>query len=391
MSGNGRVQAAIAIAAGLTPLNSTMIAVALPAISSEFSAPASRVTTWTVTAYLVATIACQVPAGRLADRLGYQRTLAVGRWMFAGGAAAALLAPSLWLVVAGRLLMAAGGALMVPTAMALLRVAVPEERRPRAFGAMGAVMAGAAALGPALGGLLIARASWRVLFLVNLPLILLSWTLQPADMPVAAPSHRGASAEGWGSALASLFRRRAFVAGASVVSLQNLAMYSLLIQVPFLFSPGESGLGFAIMAMTLTMAVTAPIGGRLAERIGSAAMVVLGGVIGTLGIIWLTRLPAHAGVAALSSRLLLVGLGVGLSTGPAQASALSAVEAHRSGLASATVSTFRYLGAVAGTAVLGLTLGGDAGAASQPQLALWLFAAAFALSAISGLGLVRSR
>lgn len=391
MSGNGRVQAAIAIAAGLTPLNSTMIAVALPAISSEFSAPASRVTTWTVTAYLVATIACQVPAGRLADRLGYQRTLAVGRWMFAGGAAAALLAPSLWLVVAGRLLMAAGGALMVPTAMALLRVAVPEERRPRAFGAMGAVMAGAAALGPALGGLLIARASWRVLFLVNLPLILLSWTLQPADMPVAAPSHRGASAEGWGSALASLFRRRAFVAGASVVSLQNLAMYSLLIQVPFLFSPGESGLGFAIMAMTLTMAVTAPIGGRLAERIGSAAMVVLGGVIGTLGIIWLTRLPAHAGVAALSSRLLLVGLGVGLSTGPAQASALSAVEAHRSGLASATVSTFRYLGAVAGTAILGLTLGGDAGAASQPQLALWLFAAAFALSAISGLGLVRSR
>jgi MFS family permease len=391
VSSNGRVQAAIAIAAGLTPLNSTMIAVALPAISSDFSAPASRVTMWVVTAYLVATILCQVPAGRLADRLGYQRTLALGRWMFAAGAAAALLAPSLWFLVAGRLLMAAGGALMVPTAMALLRVAVPEERRPRAFGAMGAVMAGAAALGPALGGLLIARASWRVLFLVNLPLILLSWTLQPADMPTAAPSRRGGSTEGWGSALASLFRRRAFVAGASVVALQNLAMYSLLIQVPFLFSPGESGLGLAIMAMTLTMAVTAPIGGRLAERVGSASMVIVGGLVGTAGIIWLTRLPAHAGVAALGSRLLLVGLGVGLSTGPAQASALSAVEAHRSGLASATISTFRYLGAVAGTAILGLTLAGSAGAATQQQLALWLFAAAFALSAISGVGLVRSR
>src|SRR5262245_40985731 len=172
--------AAVGVAAALTPLNSTMIAVALPAISADFQAAPASVTVWVVTAYLIATIVFQMPAGAVADRMGYGPTLSLGRWLFMVGAASATLAPSLWFVIAGRLMMAAGGALMLPTAMALLRVIVPEERRPRAFGAMGALMGGAAAIGPALGGLIMARASWRVLFLVNLPLTLLSWWLQPA-------------------------------------------------------------------------------------------------------------------------------------------------------------------------------------------------------------------
>jgi MFS family permease len=437
---SGRVLAASAVAAGLTPLNSTMIAVALPAMSAEFAAPAASVTVWVVTAYLIATIVCQMPAGNVADRIGHARTLAVGRWMFAAGAAAACLAPSLAFVIAGRLFMALGGALMIPTAMAMLRIAVPAERRPRAFGAMGAVMGGAAALGPALGGLLIARTSWRVLFLVNLPLTLLSWLLQPKVFGTDVETRRAGAFDWRGSLLLgaslvlfvlatragapityaagtgavvlfgtlvttarrtaapvvdfTLFREPAFVAGAAIIALQNLAMYALLIQVPFLFGDGagESRLGLAIMGMTATMAVTSPIGGRLAELIGSRVTVVSGGLAGAIGIALLTQLPPSASATAIGMRLLLVGLGLGLSTGPSQAAALSAIEAARSGMASAALSTLRYMGAVAGTAILGLALGaGGADTLAQQHIALWSFAGAFVLSAASGLRFPRTR
>lgn len=438
---------AVGVAAALTPLNSTMIAVALPAMSAEFQAEPSSVTVWVVTAYLIATIVLQMPAGAVADRLGHGPTLSLGRGLFMAGAASATLAPSLWFVIIGRLLMAAGGSLMMPTAMALLRVAVPVERRARAFGTMGAVLGGAAALGPALGGLLIVRASWRVLFLVNVPLVLLSWWLQPKGFAGASPARTRTHAFDWtGSALLgiglvlvvlatrvsgplamvcavtgvclfgalylqasrvpapvvdfTLFREPAFVSGAFVIALQNLAMYALLVQVPFLFAGGAlagARLGPVVMAMTAMMAISSPLGGRLAERIGARATVVSGAVAGAVGVFGLVPLSsmARAGAAVspvqVAAPLLIVGLGLGLSTGPSQATAMSAIDPHRSGMASAAISTLRYLGAIVGTAILGLALSGAGGAVSGQQLALWSFGGAFLLSAVAALRLQLSR
>ena len=87
---------AAAIGASLNPLNSTMVAVALPALSAEFGASASSVTLTVVTAYLVATLVSQVPAGSIADRVGYSRALGIGRLLFLVGALAGTVAPSLW-------------------------------------------------------------------------------------------------------------------------------------------------------------------------------------------------------------------------------------------------------------------------------------------------------
>jgi MFS family permease len=430
----------------LTPLNSTMIAVALPAMSAGFGSAPSSVTVWVITAYLIATIVFQMPAGAVADRMGYGPTLALGRALFLAGAGSATAAPSLWFVIIGRLLMAAGGALMLPTSMALLRVAVPAERRPRAFGAMGAVMGTAAALGPALGGLLIARFSWRVLFLVNVPLVLLSWWLQPkgfgSDARPARPQHRfdvagsvllgvalilvvlatripaplayvsgvvGLTLFGalWVQARRvpapvvdfTLFREAPFVAGAAVIALQNLAMYALLIQVPFLFAGSAVAgprLGAVVMAMTAMMALTSPLGGRLAERIGSRRTVLTGGLTGAAGVFGLpVSSLAHSGAAMspalVALPLVLVGLGLGLSTGPSQATALSAVDPHRSGMASAAISTLRYMGAIAGTAILGVALAAGTGGFSTQQHALWIFGGAFVLSAGAALNLRLSR
>jgi MFS family permease len=442
-SGNSRGFAAVGVAAALTPLNSTMIAVALPAMASDFEAAPSSVTVWVVTAYLIATIVFQMPAGAVADRMGYGPTLSIGRWLFMAGAAAATLAPSLGFVIAGRLLMAAGGALMLPTAMALLRVIVPAERRPRAFGAMGALMGGAAALGPALGGLIIARASWRTLFLVNLPLTVLSWWLQPRGF--AASASTGSSRHGfdwvgslllgaslilavlatrlsapmaWAAAVGAallfialvvqarsvaapvldfgLFGVIPFTAGALVIALQNLAMYALLVQIPFLFvTDGSSRSRFSVvvMAMTAMMAVASPVGGRLAERLGTRITVVAGGLAGLLGVLLLIPLSA-LGMAGqeptmfqVAVPLVIIGSGLGLSTGPSQAAALSAIEAHRSGMASAAIATFRYMGAIIGTAILGLALDASGSALTAQQRALWCFAGAFALSAAAALKL----
>jgi MFS family permease len=376
----GSVLASAALGAALTPLNSTMVAVALPALSAEFNAPAARVTLFVVTGYLIATIVSQMPAGSIADRVGYARALTWGRWLFGVGAAVGMLAPSLAAVVIGRLLMAAGGALIIPTAMALVRIAVPPERRSRAFGVMGSVMGGAAAIGPALGSWMAEHFTWRSLFVINVPLLLLSWLLQPRVADEHLVSRRTGG-------YLSLLRNRAFMTGAGVIATQNLAMYSLLIQVPFLFGGGEgadAGLGLAIIAMTLTMAATSPLGGWLAEWVGVKAIVAAGGLIAALGVLGLGALPAAASSRQVGLRLLLVGVGLGLSTGPANASAISAVPQEQSGIASATVSMLRYFGAITGTLILSLAFAPGADGGARQHLALWAFVGALVVSAVLG-------
>jgi MFS family permease len=184
------VVASAALSAALTPLNSTMVAVALPALAAQFSSSAGTVTVFVVTGYLIATLVLSMPGGSVADRVGYARALMWGRWLFVGGSIIGAFAPTLSLVVVGRLVMAMGGALINPTAMALLRISVPPERRSRAFGTMGAVMGGAAAIGPGLGGWMTAEFGWRMLFIVNLPLLVISWLLEPRSTGRAACSLR---------------------------------------------------------------------------------------------------------------------------------------------------------------------------------------------------------
>jgi len=437
----GHILIAAALGATLNPLNSTMVAVALPAISRDFGAEASSVTLLVVTVYLIATLVCQMPAGSIADRSGYPRALTWGRWIFAAGAAAGAFAPTLSVVVVGRVLMAAGGALMVPTSMALVRVAIPVERRSRAFGTLGAVMGGAAAIGPALGGWITPLFGWRWLFAINLPVLLASWIIQgPVDenesriLKVrAADEESEQRAFDWagslliGSALVlltmatrahgralyviasvgvativtllvverrvtapvldlDLFARPVFAAGAGVVATQNLAMYSLLIMVPFLVGASAgSGVGLAIVAMTATMALMSPFGGWLAEHVGARPVVFTGGLAGALGVFAIVRLGASAQPLDVGVRLLLVGLGLGLSTGPSQAAGLTAVSAEKSGLASATLAMMRYVGSIAGTVILGFALAAGPDVAARHRAALWIFAGAFLVSALFGL------
>lgn len=438
----------LALAALLAPLNSTIIAVALPSIASTFETGPAVVTRWLVTGYLVVSIVAQSPAGKLADLWGFSRVLTLGRAMFGLGALIAALSPMLPILGAGRVLMALGGALSIPTVFAQLRRSVPVAKRGRIFGIFGAVMGAAAAAGPVLGGFLTTRFGWHSVFVVNLPVVLLSFFLEP---PVKEPGLRleagGRSRETHGStddghkpqassprfdftgsillgiavlflvaavdrasfALATgavlamiafvirelrakdpvldvrLFRIIPFAAGGAIVALQNLAMYSMLFLLPFFLAQqggAASRTGGMLLFFTAAMVAASPLGGRWSDASGARIVSCTGALVATGG----ATLFVTMGEPMLIPTLILMGLGIGISTSPSQAAALSAVPASHAGVASGALSTLRYAGGVIGSGLVALLASG--GISLDARLIVFpvvLFASAVVSLALPGL------
>lgn len=430
----GRLVLGLALATMLVPLGSTTIAVAIPAIARDLHVGETALAHWLVTSYLVVGVVGQSPAGKLGDRIGVERTLQLGVWAFGAGTLVGAVARSVPLLVAARVLMAAGGALMVPSALAVLRVRVPEERRARALGLFGALMGLSAAVGPTVGGELTDRLGWPAIFLANVPPLLGAIVLtrgarvtpprQQARFDVLGSALVGVGLAalvvavrlpGWtaaalaGAGLLTLggfvaWERRApdpvvdlallgrgpFLAGALLVALHNVVMYSLLFQVPQLLAAlhvPEAVTGRVLLGLTLAMVAGSSVAGRLTERVGARPAAVGGAALVLVGLV-LLRPTAVRGPTDLLAPLVLVGLGLGVASAPAQAVALSAVDAARSGMASGLLSTVRYLGAIVGIAALGVTLAGSAALPLDQRLAhhgvavtAWCVAAALAIVA----------
>jgi EmrB/QacA subfamily drug resistance transporter len=393
----------LALAALLAPLNSTIIAVALPSIAQAFDSPAAVVTRWLVTAYLVVSIVAQSPAGKMADLWGGSRVLTLGRSLFGAGALLAALSPALPILGAGRVLMALGGALSIPTVFAQLRRSVPHERRGRVFGIFGAIMGAAAAAGPVLGGFLTTRYGWHSVFIVNVPVVLLSFLLEPPRPSPGAASSRATSAKPrfdfLGSALLGiavlllvaavergpwfiaaaviaitafvirelragdpvldvrLFKHTSFAAGSAIVALQNLAMYSLLFLLPFFLARAggaPSATGRMLLLFTAGMVLASPLGGRLSDAVGPRLVACAGALIATGGAV----LFVLRGDTMLIPAIVLMGIGIGIATSPSQAAALSAIPAAQAGVASGALSTMRYVGGVVGSGLVALLVAG---------------------------------
>jgi MFS family permease len=418
------------LSTALVPLGSTMIAVALPAIGRDLRADPASLTQWLVNSYLLVGIVLQSPAGKLADRWGVHRALALGQALFALGALLGFAGGSLALLVAARVLMAAGGALLVPATVAVLRRATAPERRARTFGAFGASMGLAAALGPLVGGVLVEAFGWRAIFLANVPILAAAAPLVRgvADAPPAAG--RRPSFDWPGSALLAaglsiavagsktggpaavgllalggavlfvfmrwerragdpvldpaLFRNVHFAAGAGVVALHNWVMYALIFQLPIWFAAmmgsGSAEIGTVLIAMMLSMVVCSPLGGRISERLGARAVAVAGTLSALGGVLLLTRLGAQATSADAIPALIVVGAGLGLAAAPTQSSAVSAVPPEQSGMAAGAFSTLRYLGGMVGIGALGVVLRDvaltDAAVAlAAHQRAVWVYCA----------------
>jgi MFS family permease len=424
------------VAASLAPLGSTMIAVALPRIGRDLGADASDLTQWLVSSYLVASIALQSPGGKLGDLIGHGRALLVGSSLVAVGSLLGLLVGHMQALGAARILMACGGAVTVPATMAILRNQTPAAGRARVFGLFGAGMGLAAAIGPLIGGELTERFGWRAVFAANLPVIGASMlmVLRSHGVYLRAAAHQP-SFDWLGSALLAagltlaitalrmpgtgvwalgaagvallaafpfwerrarspvvdfaLFSRRAFVGGGSIIALQNMAMYPLLFQLPVFFDRvrhlGARTVGQALLTLTIAMMLSSVAGGRLTERIGARMQTLAGSLIALAGLWWFADFGSVQVPGDVLPGMLLLGVGVGITSPPAQAASMSTVGSEQSGMAGGVVSTLRYMGGVAGITAVAALLN-DASSPASHQRPLPVYAGALVVAALlSGL------
>ena len=430
--------ATVALATMLAPLNSTMIAVALPRVIEEFGSDVSGAG-WLVTVYLITMASLQPVAGKLGDRFGRRPLILGGVTCFGLASIAAAWAPSLPALLTFRVLQAVAGAIALPNGAALLREVIPPERRAGRYGLVGAAIAFAAAAGPPLGGFLVKHGGWQALFEVNLvlvvPAVAIGWRSVPVT-PVLDTQHKfdvsgsllllallvggaavltnGARFGGTLGALVGLgtlaaiflrrelrhpdpvlqprlFRSRTFASANAAISLSNLAMYTTLLAIPILLSRrpgwGSDEVGLVLAAMSTGMVVLSPMGGRLAAYLGRRWPTVIGLFLLSLGLLPLAWSGGAVSTYALLGGLGLAGAGLGLSGAGLQTSAVEAVAVKDSGVASGVFSTSRYLGSIVGSSVLGGMLGTAADGVAGFKPVFVMAAAAAFLSAFASVGL----
>jgi EmrB/QacA subfamily drug resistance transporter len=420
----------------LAPLNSTMLAVALPEIGRAFGVGAGR-TTWLVSAYLIAMAVAQPLGGRVGDQLGRARVFRVGLLAFLVCSVAAAVAPTFPLLVLFRTGQALTGAAVIPNGMAMLRTSVPVAELGRTIGINGAVLSSSAAVGPLVGAALLSLGSWRLIFLVNVPLVALAlgclallayrdeasrarlvadWVGAGAFAALlvlvtllidAVLGGRGVTAAGalivallacpllflhrqrvgplpvteW-----RLFRRPSYAASAAYILLSNLVMYTTLLTIPFFLKEiqqrGAGAAGLLLAALSVLMAALAPVAGRLADARGRRLPAMVGSVVILAGVaLLLGGLSAGVAYGYLAASLAVLGLGMGLSTGPASTAAVEAAPRALAGTAAGTNSMMRYLGSIVGAGVLGAVLESGGGAPGVGVFRL-IFATLLVLAAL---------
>ena len=435
----------------LASLDLFIVNVALPDIGRDLGAHGLGGLSWILNGYAIVYAALLVLFGRLADQRHRQNGFLVGIAVFTAASAACGAATSVPMLVAFRLVQAAGAALLTPTSLSLILASAPPERRHSSVRAWTAVGGFAAALGPVVGGLLVA-ASWRWIFLVNVPIglaaLVVGWRRLPdvPGHPGPRPDALGAAlvtggvgaltlglVEGgtWGwaavptigvlagaaAALAlfavhsarhrnplverSLFRARGFT-GASVVSvLFSVAFGSMLLSVilweqeVWRWSALESGLALAPGPLMVPL-FSFLVAGRLIARFGAGPVIAAGSASLAAGTIWWALAAGlHADyVREILGGMLLTGIGVGLTLPTIMATAAAALPPQSFATGSAVVNMLRQVGLAVGVAVLIAVLGTHVGHAGAPAAFRrgWVVTAAASLAAgLAGLLLLRPR
>ena len=195
--GTARFAAVFAVVtAGIAMVNLDLfiVNVALPSIGRTFGGADLSSLSWVLNAYAIVFAALLVPAGRAADLIGRRTAFLAGVIVFALASAACAVAPDVWLLVVARIVQAAGGALLMPASLGLLLAAAPPDKRTGAIRGWTSVGGAAAALGPVLGGALVA-ANWRWVFLVNVPIAAVALLASLRVLPRADNSKKRASAD----------------------------------------------------------------------------------------------------------------------------------------------------------------------------------------------------
>jgi MFS family permease len=353
----------IAAAAGLIPLNSTMIAVALPDIADEFDMSIGQAGVL-VTVYLVAMLLGQPAFGPISDRIGPHRVVNTALIGFAACSVAAALAASFGFLVAARVTQALFGAALMPSIQSLLRSATTPANRGQTFGMLGSLIGVGAALGPVVGGVLTELVGWQAIFLVNLPFIAcaLGMSLRyGAKVDRQRQTRRaGEAAEGVND---NRIINRVFVAAFSTQALTTEAQYTLLLLTPVILTAqgwGSGAIGLALSGLTVGMIVFGPLGGRAGDRHGRRVVVLLGVALAAVATTVLLIAGSAVEPVVLVLALTAYGIGLGGAIPNVMTAALDSVDEVRSGSAAGVLSMSRYVGSITASLAFSALVATDA-------------------------------
>ena len=405
-------------------LDSTIVNIALPSLRADLDASVSGLQ-WVLDAYTLVLASLLVLAGSTADRVGRRRTFQAGLVLFTAGSLLCSVAPDLGWLIAFRTVQAVGGSMLNPVAMSIITNTFTEPReRARAIGVWGGVVGLSMALGPVLGGALVAGLGWRSIFWINVPIGIAAVVLAAVFVPEsrAARARRldpvgqvlvllvlasvtfgiieGPSA-GWTSpaiagcfvlgaaALATLIRHetrraeplldlRVFrsvpFSGATLIAVCAFGTLGGFLFLNSLYLQEVRGLsalhaGLYTLPMALVTAVVAPLSGRIVGARGPRLPLVLAGIAITAAMLSLTRLTAGTPFWLLATTYAVFGFGFGMVNAPITNTAVSGMPRAQAGVAAAIASTSRQVGAALGVAVIGAAVASGLGARAAAHFA----------------------
>jgi EmrB/QacA subfamily drug resistance transporter len=447
------VLATAVLGSAMVFVDGTVVNVALPHIGRALGSGLGGLT-WTINAYTLTLAALILLGGSLGDRFGRKRVFVVGAVWFAVASLLCGLSPNIETLIGARALQGIGGALLTPGSLAILQASFRPEDRARAIGAWSGLAGIAGAAGPFLGGYLVQVASWRWIFLINLPfavvVVLAAARHVPESRDPSASQHvdlvgatlgalgLGALTDGlisWqdrglgspsvliGLAVGvtalvgfvvqerrseepmlplGIFSSRLFTAA----NLVTFAVYAALggvffwlvlcLQVVAGFSPLEAGL--SLIPMTVLMLLLSARAGALATRTGPRLPMTVGPLLCAVGVAFLTRLDSSSSYAAdVLPPVIVFGLGLSLTVAPLTATVLAAAPDNHAGLASGVNNAVARVAGLLAVAVLPLVAGlsGEAYRSAsllQPayQTAMWCCAGLLASGALLAAAFVRT-
>jgi EmrB/QacA subfamily drug resistance transporter len=404
----GWVLASLALGMLLPSLGISIANVALPTLAEAFAASFQQVQ-WVVLAYLLATTTLIVSVGRLGDITGRRRLLMAGILLFTAASGLCGVASGLWLLIAARAAQGLGAAVMMGLGMAFVGDAVPKARIGSAMGLLGTMSAVGTALGPSLGGILIASFGWQAMFFVNVPLGVLALALArrylPADRrtskvdrasfdmvgtlllaltlatyALAMTIGRGRfglinvallAAAAIGVALFVLaeakassplirltsLRDPALSAGLAMNALVSTVMMATLVVGPF-YLARALGLDMALVGIVMSAgpviaALAGVPAGRIVDRFGTQGMTVSGLAGMAVGCLALCAAPATLGIAGYVIPIVIVTANYALFQAANNTAVMADVSADQRGVVSGMLNLSRNLGLITGASVMG--------------------------------------
>jgi EmrB/QacA subfamily drug resistance transporter/deazaflavin-dependent oxidoreductase (nitroreductase family) len=398
----------IALAQLMVVLDVAIVNVALPSIQRELHFAATDLE-WVVNAYAIAFGGLLLFGGRTGDLFGRRRMFIIGALMFTAGSLAGGLATSSTFLIAARAAQGVGAAVLAPTALSLLAATFPQgAERNRALGVYSAVSAGGGAVGLLMGGIITNYVSWRWIMFVNVPIGLLLALAAPRalirgegrpgrlDLPGAVTVTAGVSLLVYGLARVathdwsdSVTRATLVIAVAllaTFVALESrgrhplmplrifanrnrsgayglslaigaalsgmLFLLTLFLQNVLGFTPLQAG--FAFLPTAVGIGLGAGLTSRLIGRLGPRVPMTTGALLAAIGMFWLSAVTVHANyVPDIVGPLVVLAVGLGMAFVSTSVIAISGVQPHESGLASALLNVGRQLGGSLGIAIMG--------------------------------------